>query len=535
MLDDGVLLQLVRSQVGPGVRVWRHDRGNASPMSLVLDVVDEVLERRCAVFWADGGPPEMFTLPDLDPAVVLFSVRHLEMTGYLRGVVMDEVLGEDLREDLAEQVSLRMIAELVLRYGDPGLACHLLAESISDAGPYAQPLTLMDLELEPISEMYLAVWFFALLHELGHIASTGHADNAEFDPYIDGLVEAVTRERFGDRHDELMRNLRPPGRPDSLDRPLLREEIAADLFSVQVLIFAAARVMKRKGTPFDITKLSTEIVLLFGLFHYVNSCALAARIGSGRRGDLPDVLGNAANDVRINVIIDFLAGYLATGGQLGSADKQEQAQETIRDYLFVAYEQTNEQLAPFDRGHARALRHCYFPDERRLDAIGRLAAELDSASGIAARLEVQRFLAMSEALQVKHRDLELLATFIAEPGGATQALGRQQLRYLVPWVSGDDVEMPFGLIGRDAYVVFVFFSDDLAGAFVEESLTVLRPGYELHLTTVISPTEQNVVITAAQRVPADARKRLQVVFEGTRAFDDRFQQLDDGSFWPAES
>ena len=251
MLDDSVLEQIVRSQAGDGVRIRRHDREPISPMNAVLDVVDTMLSHPYSIFWVDGGAPETFSLPDLDPAVVLFSTRHLEMVGQLRGILTTFWLDGQMLEAVAEQVSLRILAELVLRQGDPALACHLLAESLSSTNVDFARVTLMGLEHEPISESYMSVWFYGLLHEIGHVAARerDQAQRGGPDTYLGSLADAVLGKYFGDDHSEAMRKRRADlERIDALDSAVLIAEIDADLFSVHALFEGTYRVFERNGT-----------------------------------------------------------------------------------------------------------------------------------------------------------------------------------------------------------------------------------------------------------------------------------------------
>jgi len=539
MLDDTVLDHIVRSHVGASVRTWRQDRDVQNPMNVVLDVVDEVLSHPYAVYWVDGGLPEMFSLPDLEPSVVLFNTRYLEMIGHLRGILTDRALHSELLEEVAEQASLRIIAELVLRYGDPGLACHLLVESLPASTTYFLPVTLNDLERTPISLRYMVVWFYTLLHELGHVAATHRrqSDPAGGEDYLARLIEAVTSKFFGDREDDVREWRRRAHRRDSLDRQVLVEECDADLFSVQVLYEATVRVLRKNGTldDFSVDRLAGEILLMSALMHYMNSCVMVARFGARLPAGAADPFNNVANSVRLNAITEFLSLYIATGGDVsGYADRERV--DDLRADLHAIHMQINEQLTAFDRGHARAMRHGLFPEERRLDVFGRLVqAFARDPVAFVIRREVERFLALARSLEVRHPDLDLLAAVIARPttAAAAEVLRKRQRAFLVAWVTGEGVDQPFGLPSQDAHVVFVFVTQRAVEYFIEESRPIVAPGFQLNVTGILSPTEQNVIITLFQRLP-DERRQLQVVFEGTDAYADRIRQLNDGTFWSQE-
>ncbi|PTA43268.1 hypothetical protein [Micromonospora sp. RP3T] len=540
MLDDTVLDHVVRSQVGAAVRTWRHERDGHSPMNVVLDVVDEVIGHPYAVYWVDGDVPEMFSLPGLDPSVVLFNTRYLEMIGHLREIVTARHLSPELMAEVAEQVSLRIIAELALRYGDPGLACHLLVESLPASTTYHPPVTLRDLERTPVGHHYMSVWFYPLLHELGHVHAVTHppgrpepADAAE---HLDRLIDEVTRGLFAaDRHDDVREWRRRRSRPDSLDHGVLREELDADMFSAQVLYTATARVLQRDGTPdaFRADQLAGEILLMFGLMQFMNSCVMVARYGARLGREAIDAFNVVAHSVRLNVMIDFLSVHLASGGRpVRGADPA--AVEEMHAALLAMHARMNEQFTAFEVGHARAMRHSVLPEERGLNVFDRLAeAFTHEATAAVIRSETERFLDLARTLDVQHPDLDLLAAFVARPADAAETLDRQQRVFLVPWVTGEGVDQPFGLPAHDELVVFVFATQRAVELFAEECRPMLAPGLDLKLAAFVSPTNQNVITLLFQLLP-EHRPHIEVVFQDSDAFTERFRQLGDGTFWPPE-
>ncbi|WP_431936371.1 hypothetical protein [Micromonospora sp. RP3T] len=540
MLDDTVLDHVVRSQVGAAVRTWRHERDGPSPMNIVLDVVDEVIGHPYAVYWVDGDVPEMFSLPGLDPSVVLFNTRYLEMIGHLRGIVTARHPSPERMAEVAEQVSLRIIAELALRYGDPGLACHLLVESLGANTSYSIPVTLMDLERMPIGHHYMSVWFYPLLHELGHVHAVNHPpqrrDPAGAAEHLDRLIDGVTRKMFaGEIEDDVREWRRRNPRRDSLDHQVLWDELDADMFSAQVLYTATVRVLQRNGTPdgFRADHLASEILLMFGLMQFMNSCVVVARYGARIGRDAIDGFNAVANSVRLNAMIDFLSLHLASGGA-PARDVDPETVDEMHTALLAMHAETNKQLTAFDAGLARAMRHSVFPEERRLDVFDRLTEALaHKATATLIRLETKRFLDLARTLDVQHPDLDLLAAFVARPADAAETLGRQQRVFLVPWVTGEGIDEPFGLPAHDELVVFVFAAQRAVEYFIEECRPMLAPGLDLKLAALVSPTNQNVITLLFRRLP-EHRPHIQVVFQGSDAFADRFRQLGDGTFWPPE-
>jgi hypothetical protein len=59
----------------------------------------------------------------------------------------------------------------------------------------------------------------------------------------------------------------------------------------------------------------------------------------------------------------------------------------------------------------------------------------------------------------------------------------------------------------------------------------VEPSSELTTTPIISPTEHNVSVTIHRWLP-DHEAGLHIVFEESAAFDRRYRELKDGTFWP---
>lgn len=510
-----VLAQVVRHHVGRDVEMWLHDRDPNSPMNAVLDAAAEVMAHPVAVFWVDGGIPENYSLPGLEPAVIVFNSRYLELIGTLRGLITTSVLAGELMQGASERASLRILAELTLRYGDPALACHLFTASLLDEGIHTPQVTLMEAEMTPISEMYMVMWFFALLHELGHVhwrdrPADGVPDSL---PYLEELIAEVVRQIF------------PAGQAPaaSLSYGPLIEELDADLFAVQVLFAATPRVLRTSGREFSGLALAAEILLIYQLFYYMNSCGLAARIAAGQKVSQPvDEPGlNIANMVRLNAILDFVVHLLGGGDE-------------IRRLLLQHMDFQGETATAFDRGHTRAMREAMFAAEARLDVLGGLVEHVESSnfSATFVSMEARRFVTLASAMGVRHRDIDLLAAIAERPGEARRLLREQQSAYLLAWIRGPQVDQPVVLSGRDGKFVFVFADQDSFDIFVDETRRLIEPGLELARTAIVSPTEHNVRIAVHRQLP-QTNERLHVVFEGSQEFRRRMETLADGTFWAA--
>jgi hypothetical protein len=527
MLDEETLEVVVRSEVGPLARVWPHDRGNGSPMSTVLDAVEEAVGYPFAVFWVDGGLPENFSLRSLSPAVIIFNSRYLELFGYLRNVLTSDVLLDEQYIEVAERVSLRIIAELTLRYGDPALACYLFEKSlIGERTTFLQP-DLRTLELAPRDEPYMAVWFFALLHELGHVRAglPGGSDGRLYGESLDALIDDVMIAALGDpSHPYVQDRIRNP-KGHSLDHAVLGPELDADLFATEMLFAATAEVMRLEGTPdeFSAGELAVEILRAFRVFYYMNSCSQIARLVPGA---LADPWVGVAHEVRANVILDFLSAFVGTDG---NHDDEQIAR--VRSVLLDRIDDPG-RVAAFENGHARALGESLHPGRRSLDVLERFARYLETdGGGPVFQTETDRFCALARSLEVTHPDLDLLDELRTRPAEAADVLNASRRVFLVAWVRGPGGEVPLVLRARDGFVVFAFTRKSTAEAFVEASRGIVEPGSELTTTPIISPTEHNVSVTIHRWLP-DHEAGLHIVFEESAAFDRRYRELKDGTFWP---
>jgi hypothetical protein len=138
-------------------------------MTFVLDEVERQIGPSFSVYWVDGGPPEVFCLPGLSPSPVVFSTRYLSLTAFIRHLFVDDSLKNVLVE-VAERTTLKLMAEMALRYGDPDYAVLAFVKSMTAKGIWLNDDDqTMALEYEPKNEAYMATWFYGLVHELGHL------------------------------------------------------------------------------------------------------------------------------------------------------------------------------------------------------------------------------------------------------------------------------------------------------------------------------------------------------------------------------
>lgn len=526
-LGDAQLEQIVRGYVGQSARIWRQDRGLQTPMNVVIDVAEELLNRSIAVFWVENGPPEMFSLPMLDPAVVIFSSRYLEVTGYLYSVLTNRTLAPSLFAELTERANLRISAELALQHGDPGLGCYLFIRSVIGENVYLAPATLMDLEMMPKSESYMALWFFALLHELGHGMTQDRTSQPEWvRAELIRRAEGAVRAFFGEQsHERELTQIRVSSR-HSLDPEVLEREVNADLFAVSLLFLATARVLARDRQEYSPGRLAIEIISLYRLFHITNNCALAVRYATDFRARARlDRWLNVANTVRLNHIIDNLAFHLA--------DDDPERRASLRAALVELVEQ-DEHTNAFLEVHNRVTQEILNPEAADPFLLGRLVEHLTGALvEIPFVVEVRRFCGLAREIGVSHPDLDFLEALYVDPRRAAELALAARRIYFIPWLQvADGKSHPLVMRSADGVVAFVFRSLDVCEYFISHTLDLIPPGKSLVATPVPCDLEYNIVILLHQYLD-EVSPHLQIIFEGTSAFAERFRQFGDGTFFPA--
>jgi hypothetical protein len=184
--------EALRSHLGQTAKFWRYDRTTPTPMNFVLDEVERQIGPRFTVYWLQDGAPEVFCLPDLSLTPVVFSTRYLELSAFVRHLVI-EPFSADLRVDVTARTCLKLIAEMSLRYGDPEFAVLAFLKSVVGKGIILNDGDrLMELEYEAKNEAYMATWFYGLVHELGHLAPQSGDRAGEGGPYSHaGILHAI--------------------------------------------------------------------------------------------------------------------------------------------------------------------------------------------------------------------------------------------------------------------------------------------------------------------------------------------------------
>ncbi|MFI9508469.1 hypothetical protein [Nocardia sp. NPDC052566] len=516
-LDPSILDVLIRDHLPPDALFSRMSRDHRTPMVVALETAERELAREVAIYWVEGGAPEMFSLPGLMPAPITFSTRFLTASAQLLSLRRLHSAASDI-ELLAERFALQFIAELTLSHGDPVAASYLIARSLLiPSGIQLMPMTVLELENTPRNEIYMTVWFFGLLHEIGHVHAYEHGwSGAVPDDLIeesvadvlDMVADPALSRQINDR-------LKNSGIAHSLDTAVLREEIDADLFAVRTLILATTAVVSEEGKrDFDYVDHACVILEMFAALTMLNRCVTAAMAAGAMEDRLrADPWAGNSYLVRAQVIATYLAGSIADSGAAA-----EEIYDTIRRR--VEKSAVNDAC---ERGISRAMRQAMFPAERERGLMDRL---ISTPPDVVSGMQIQPFLDLAAALQVEDPDIEALREVCL---GSEIPADRH---FLALWVrEPDGATAPFGLQTRHGFTIFLFETVPLFEAFYEASLP-LRPGFVLERAVVIGRTAFEAAVACAAAIPPEYAGQLRVVVEGTALFDRLLRSLADDTIWP---
>lgn len=289
--------EALRSVLGPNASFVLCDRTAETPMGFTLDVALRHLSGvEPDVYWVESGPPVLFCLPGITPAPIAFSRRFLSISAFVRRLFSEQAI-DDVVEDMARRSALKLMAEFALRAGAGDLAAELFIESIvgkdiwlDDSDEQARAL-----ELEPKNESYMAVWFYGLMHELGHLSSACmEARTSLFpDPVTLQYIEVVLN-RLEHYPEEIKADIRTRAlrmrSTSSVGIDTLRTEAMADLFAVSGLLEAGAKMAAIEGRSFDVWVLIKELLYQEGTLSLIDRCSSTVKVALLGRSDQTELV-----------------------------------------------------------------------------------------------------------------------------------------------------------------------------------------------------------------------------------------------------
>lgn len=528
-----VLDRIMAKEVGATGTVERITGEQLNPISITIR--EAVRELGCDVvaYRIEGGLPEVFSMPGFDPAAVGFSTRCVEVVSTLLRLFESASLLKDLLAQVSEQTCLEVMAELALQNGDCAAAVFLISQAaLASPRLVLTSSTMLGLELEKYGETYMAVWFYGLLHELGHVRAERNPEAGGVSPEdIRWLVEvalpddeSLVRELMGSAG----RRARHP-----LDEEHLRAEVIADRFAADIMWRATQAILDLEGRrdSFDPVAFALVIMDMFDVFVVMSTCKLAADHASRLGFTIVDEMSvNLAHQVRLNGVAKHVAELLAVH-KVPAAGSPLDADGWHR-VLARMYSERRERRSQVEVGMERALRTVLHPWEHKPDCGSALVAQLREGLAITERLLLERFLSLGRALSLDHPDLRKLA----EVCGTRYADPRtDSYRVALVFCLGSFC-FPLGVDSRYGYLIFAFASDNQHYAkYRQLAASVLPPGTTLQDAAIKCVWEYELTVICTKLLPDDMRLKARVVVEGTPLFDKLMNELIAGVIWAQAS
>jgi hypothetical protein len=537
--------RVLRSELGSNAQISRYGREHRTPMTVVLDEAERQIGSRFTVYWVDNGPPDVFCLPRFSPSPVIFSVRYLSLSAFLRTLFLD-TFSDELRVEVAEHTALKVMAELALRKGDPDYAVLAFVQSVTGKGIWLDDSDqVMELESWPINEAYMATWFYGLVHELGHLHPDRPTDFANTHLFSDenvlGLIKTVLAS-FSIYPDGVKQRAlavaSQPGSNSVLAIGQVRDEGLADMFAASVLLQSTMDIMQELDEePFDVVDFLQEMVIFLNIIALFDRCRRVALIASTTTPNEAAAFDLGFHPVSIGVRMlmqRFYSDSAITQYLYGPNPTTEQVQ-AIQSLSNNIAQQFSETITFVERGLARAMEFSLFAGRRPNDWVlleaYRLELVTNPVASALARAEAQRFCEMADGLGVESKLLRTLKGIVEDPSMPLVPDPSGDLFYVVPWVSGTSgTSRPFGLDTKYGHVIFAFHEQgELYQAFFDASAEGLKPEFRLETTAVLVPRKEQLGPELAANMPDG--KTFQVVVEGSDQFVRYMEELANDTIW----
>jgi len=518
--------EALRHQWGQGASISLYGSSNRTPMTFVLERVAARLDRPLVAFWAAGGAPDVFCLRDDEAVAAVFNQRHLELSAQLLQLFTVPLEGELLSE-LAERLCLRVTGEFALRDGDSDLAvlCYVKGR-VGESIVVPDNRNVLDLELGPINERYMFLWFFAFVHEFGH----GRAASAENRRAMEDLLpdEAISSAlRDGLDGENLLPEHREAAEQvlatSQLFSPAnLREECSADLFGCEVLLQSTMDILRELSADVvDPVAFAVEHVIFLNIMMLIERCRMISEMASPRStAAAPDaVIRLAVHHVAIQFRGRVAQWYL----QAALANLYPKLGETrLAEAISEAQSRLSHRASMIQQGYRAALRYALGAKAKAGDHPLLDSFRTDMAAPIASatRNETRAFCQTARAMGVKGSLLDVLEGILERPDRPFSLPLSGAHRFIVAWVNGPDgFSEPYTLLTPHGPVAPAFLPQNPLFADLCEALRAsLYEGYELKRVVFVVPRPEALGEVMLEHCSADAGFGL--VWEGQPGFVD---------------
>lgn len=534
--------EALRFELGNRASFSRYDREIRTPMTFVLNEVERQIGPRFSVYWVDAGPPEVFCLPGFSPSPVVFSTRYLSLTACIRHLFVDHFL-KNILVDITEGTTLKLMAEMALRHGDPDYAVLAFVKSVTGKGIWLDDSDqLMALEGTPVHEAYMATWFYGLVHELGHLQPNEAQHFPDGHLFSDaGILNAITValgnfSSYSDsiKHEALERAKQHRSK-SVLGIDQVRSEGLADIFACSVLLQTTCDIMREISQKrFNVVQFIQEMNIFLNIIAVIERCRRVASIATARTADREAQFENTLHPISVTVRALMQRHYLesaVTRYRFDTDDPTPEQVQRVQNLIDGINDSNAETINLVDTGIARAMEFSLFPERRENDWALLEAFRKELPNSDRGLLEAQRFCAFADALEAEGKLLQALKGILDHPSEPVSPDPTGDLAYFVPWIEGaNDFHRPFGLDTKHGHLVFVFHAQgELYEAFFKPSAEMLKPGFTLKKAVVSVPCKERLGTELAANMPDD--QPFQIIVEGTEAFTQYMKELADDTIW----
>jgi len=507
-------------------------------MNFTLDIAQRHLNSDFTVFWVEDAIPEMFSLTGFSRPVVIFNPRLAELWGDVRYIFTSTIYKGELKAALIERLCLQLMAERSLwKHEDPEFAVSAILQASSiHPGITHFRNTLQSMEYEPITPVYMACWFYALAHELGHFVQPSAS------PYPDEDIREAVRDSLA-RFDSLPEQIKNEANARSaanerdfiLAPSSIRDEGLADVFATAVMLESTHKIMQEIGSEkheFNLLSFISEMFISLNVIVTISRCERICALASISKPAHEFAIEGMLHPVLVTVrglLVRHYLEFAALGFVFGEQWTVEN-RDTISSAIDSVMEGLKEDVDAMEKGMAAAIefalnrvqRPDFFQSLGKWNETERNPLILDEFLQFAHKRKLRS--SLFDALSAKLRGPESQLNFNVDAN-----------IYWCPCVIGpDDYKRPFSLPTRYGNIIFVFaVKDQLCERFCQLSCEDLQDGYRVDPVVVLANTLKQLESGIGRRLPVGFEYDL--VVQGTEQFERFMDELSKDTIWPASS
>jgi hypothetical protein len=466
-------------------------------------------------------------MPGLDPAPIFYNTRFIEFCFTLLSLLHDTALSPGLTINVADATFTQVVAELVLRNGDPSTAAYLFAYSLAiDVGlTYAKP-SMEDYELSEPTEVNMALWFYGLLHEIGHVRSVPLGDAAALREHVKAVLPD-TLARL-DLTEEIinseMHRLDAEGIRHSMLPDHFLTEAAADHFATIAVWNATIDVLTSRGQGLKPIELAVDVMGVFQVIMFLNLAGEWSRgVTQPWLASKEDSLLQVSTAVRSDIVFTTLVSLIREQyppKHRFSRQPPPPTDEEIAEALEAYINESEDKRYALERGLRLARIQAKYLADRALYVVNGLRTKLRESPHLT--LELERFLGLADALEVNHPDIEGLRKLLQNRSYRPPVREFYTLRLR----HDDGTALPFGVDLDPIYLMLVFTSKNKRYAGFRSYAETMTPyGTRVEDMVIEASWQWDIGKLLADALPPTQSVECRVLVEGCASFENALRRV----------